>query len=60
MPFTTEERLAWHAEKSREERPPSLFKPEPIGVCVHCHQPFGSNEGIVTDDFALCDICFGD
>ena len=61
MPFTDEERQAWHKEKQRREyRPPFEWKEKPVAVCVHCHNPFGISEGVVTDDVALCDVCNGD
>lgn len=61
MPFTDEEKRAWHEQKrAREHRPEPVHRPAPIAVCVHCQNPFGVNEGVVTDDAALCDICLGD
>jgi hypothetical protein len=61
MPFTEEEKLAWHAEKrTREQRQKPIYRSEPVAVCVHCQNPFGISEGIMTDEFALCDICDGD
>ena len=60
MPFTEEERRAWHEEKrARERRPDPVYRPRPVAVCINCHNPFGINEGIITDEFALCDICDG-
>lgn len=61
MPFSDEERRAWHQEKQRREfRPPFEWKEEPVAVCVRCHNSFGINEGIIADDVALCDLCNGD
>lgn len=61
MSFTDEEKRRWHADKSRRERKPTpTFAATPIAVCVHCHQPFGISEGVLTPDVALCDICNGD
>lgn len=61
MPFTDEEKRHWHEEKSkREYRPAPLARAEPIAVCVHCQNPFGVNEGIVTPDVAICDVCNGE
>lgn len=61
MPFTDEEKRAWHDEKrARERQIQPLHRPSPVAVCVHCQNPFGINEGVVTDDVALCDTCSGD
>jgi hypothetical protein len=61
MPFTDEEFRRWHEEKQRREhRPPIEFRRSPAAVCVHCHQPFGISEGVVTDEVAICDVCNGD
>ena len=61
MPFTEEEKRAWHAAKrTREDQPRATFRPEPVAVCVHCQNPFGISEGFIADEFALCDICSGD
>lgn len=61
MSFTEEERRAWHAEKrARERRQDPVNRSEPVAVCIHCQNPFGINEGIVTDEIALCDVCDGD
>ena len=61
MPFTDEEKRLWHEEKKkRENRPTAVFRSEPIAVCVHCQNPFGINEGVITSEVALCDVCNGD
>ena len=61
MSFTQEEFRRWHEEKQkRGYRPPFAFRDPPIAVCVHCHQPFGINGPVVTDEVALCDVCNGD
>lgn len=61
MPFTEEEKRTWHAEKrAREYRPQQIRRSEPVAVCVNCQNPFGINEGVITDEAALCDICAGD
>lgn len=61
MPFTEEERRAWHEEKqARERREAPVHRSPPIAVCVNCQNGFGINEGIVTEEVALCDICAGD
>lgn len=61
MPFTEEEKRLWHEEKMKQEcRPTPVFRSKPIAVCVHCHNPFGINGGVITPDVALCDVCNGD
>jgi hypothetical protein len=62
MPFTDEERRRWHEEKLARERAPEPppWRPLPVAVCVNCHNLFGYNEGVVTDEAALCDLCLGD
>lgn len=61
MPFTEKERRAWHAEKrARERRQERIHRSEPVAICTNCQNPFGINEGVITDEFALCDICDGD
>ena len=61
MSFTDEEKRLWHEEKKkREYRPMPVYRSEPIAVCVHCQNPFGISEGVVTPDVALCDVCSGD
>jgi hypothetical protein len=59
--FTDEERLAWH-ERKRTVEHHSRPAPEPPAapLCVNCQNPFGINEGVITDEVALCDICSGD
>ena len=61
MPFTDEEKRRWHEEKmKREYRPVPTFRSQPVAVCVHCQNPFGINEGVITPDAALCDVCNGE
>jgi hypothetical protein len=61
MPFTDEERQQWHEDKKRrEQKPDPAFRSAPVAICIHCQQPFGINEGVITDEVALCDICNGD
>lgn len=58
MPFTDGEKRLWHNEKQVRERPePKVFNTEHIATCVHCHNPFGLGEGMITDEVALCYIC---
>jgi hypothetical protein len=61
MPFTEEEKRAWHeAKRLREERPLPARQVERFAISVHWQQPFGINGGVITEDAALCDICLGD
>ena len=62
MPFTEEEERLWHQEKQRREyRPPfQPFRSPPVATCVHCHNPFGRNEGFITPEVAICHRCNGD
>ena len=61
MSFTEEEKRAWHeAKRQREQEPMPVHRSTPIAVCIHCHNPFGLNEGVVTDDVEMCYICIGD
>lgn len=59
--FTDEERLAWHERKrAREHQSRPTHRPHPAALCVNCQNPFGINEGVITDEVALCDVCSGD
>lgn len=61
MPFTDEEKRRWHDEKrKREYRPTRVFGSESVAVCVHCQNPFGRSEGVITPEVAICDVCNGD
>lgn len=61
MPFTDKEKRRWLEEKrQREHRPQPACRSQPIAVCVNCGNPFGANEGTITAEVALCDICSGD
>ncbi len=61
MPFTEDEKRAWHAEKrAREHRPLPKQRPALVAICVHCQNPFGIGEGAITEEAALCDLCLGD
>ncbi len=61
MPFTEDEKRRWHEDKSqREHRPSDAYFSEPIAICIHCKNPFGVSEGVITDEIALCDVCNGD
>jgi hypothetical protein len=61
MTFTAEEILEWHeAKRLREAKPDFQFKSAPVAICINCQNPFGINEGVITEDVAICDICNGD
>jgi len=60
MPFTDEERQAWHTDKMRREAEKPMRRPNPVAICIHCNNPFGSREGTITPEVAICDICNGD
>ena len=61
MPFADDEKRLWRDAKEKwERRPTPVFRSEPIAVCVHCQNPFGISEGVITPDVALCDVCNGD
>jgi hypothetical protein len=59
MPFTEEERRRWHEQKRVRERveEPPPWRPRPIALCLHCHNPFGYGEGYISEEVALCDFC---
>ena len=61
MAFSQEEFEAWHKAKlAKELQPPVNYRPPPLAICVSCHNSFGINEGVITDEVAICDICNGD
>ena len=61
MSFTEDEKRYWHEEKrKREYQAPVQFRTQPVAICIHCSNPFGIGEGVITDDVALCDTCNGD
>jgi hypothetical protein len=61
MPFTDEEFEEWHrAKRQREQEPTPVYRSPPVATCVHCGHPFGINEGVITNEVELCDICNGD
>ena len=61
MSFTDEEKRRWHEEKrAREHRTEHVYRSEPMAICIHCQRPFGIDEGVITEQVVLCDICNGD
>jgi hypothetical protein len=59
MPFSDDEKRRWHEEKRKREPEPPTWKPEPVAICVHCQNPFGINEGTITLEVSICDVCNG-
>jgi hypothetical protein len=60
MPFTEAEKRKWHADRRAGRSTDDQYDNVPAQVCGHCGNPFHSGAGVVTEDFALCDICNGD
>lgn len=60
MPFTPKEIQQWHEDRHKREVEPSRTRATPVAVCIHCQRPFGINEGVVTADAAICDVCNGE
>ena len=63
MPFTKEEKRKWHDEKRRRENAGNsahLHHGQRAAICLHCSNPFSINDGVITDDAAICDVCLGD
>jgi hypothetical protein len=61
MPFSEEEKRAWHdAKREREKQPEVRSRASPVTECIHCGQPFGFGEGFISDEVSLCDVCNGD
>ena len=61
MPFTDNEKRRWHEAKRKGERGPEpAYRSQPVAICLHCQNPLGINDGVITDEVALCDVCNGD
>lgn len=63
MSFTDEERRKWHEEKRKQEEhdPRQSRSARPaVTDCIHCGQPFGLGEGIITEEVSLCYQCNDD
>ena len=63
MPFTEEEKRKWHDDKRRRENGSNdadLHRAQHAAVCLHCSNPFSINDGVITDDAAICYVCLGD
>ena len=66
MTFTPEELEEWHRnrrvisdeiETRRQLERERARRAAAIAVCIHCNNPFGFSEGIITDDVQMCYIC---
>lgn len=65
MAFTAEEFQAWLVEKREREARGAAghimsINGQDAAICLHCSNPFGINDGVITDDAALCYTCLGD
>lgn len=60
MPFTPEEIRQWHDQRRKRDVDPPRASATPVAVCIHCQRPFGINDGVITADVAVCDVCNGD
>jgi hypothetical protein len=61
MTFTNEEFQEWHrAKREREWKPRPAYQSPLRLTCIHCGLPFNINDGVVTEEVALCDVCNGD
>lgn len=59
MPFTEQEKRKWHADR-RAGRADDDHSEVAPNVCGHCGNPFPISAGVITDDFAICDVCNDD
>lgn len=66
MPFSNEEIANWHKErrehsaKIEAERSRNIDRARrasAAAICIHCGNPFGLAEGIITDEVEMCYIC---
>lgn len=59
MSFTDEEKQQWLRDKQVRERETPPLPKESYAICLHCNNPFGITEGVVTSEAAICDVCNG-
>lgn len=66
MPFTDAEKQNWlrerreAADKIEADRVRAFEearRANAVATCIHCGNPFGLTEGIITDDVEMCYIC---
>ena len=66
MTFKPEEVEEWHrnrraesdkSEAGRRAEHSRAHRASAIAVCLHCHNPFGFGEGVITDEVQMCYIC---
>jgi cytochrome c553 len=69
MPFTPNEIEQWHRERrtasdkieaERARHWEEVRRASAIAVCISCHNPFGINEGYISDEVEMCYVCIGD
>lgn len=58
MAFTEAEKRQWHARRRAGRTGGWHDEADARPECGHCGNPFV--EGVVTPEFALCDVCNGD
>ena len=49
---------ATREERRRREERERYLRPRQV-VCLHCGNPFNPDDGVVTPDAAICDVCNG-
>ena len=66
MPFTEDEKQQWHRERAaaaaqiESDRLRALSQARKLNaaaICLHCQNPFGLGEGIITGDAEMCYVC---
>jgi hypothetical protein len=65
MAFTAEEFQASLSAKHEREAHDAVghvvnINGDEAATCLHCSNPFGINEGVITDDASPCYACLGD
>ena len=57
MSFTEAEKRKWYAERRSGRDVRETESVQMSEVCGHCGQPFPRGNGVVTEDFSICDVC---
>lgn len=66
MSFTDDEIANWHRERraasdridaDRRLDAERARRANAIAVCIHCGNPFGLAEGIITEEVEMCYVC---
>lgn len=60
MAFTEAEKRQWHADREAGRSDDQVEQGVSSAICGHCGNPFRLSDGVVTSEFALCDVCNGD